>query len=78
LQFLTPEENIERSNNRPCVIWEIGKEDAEIDRLQLQPMRWDIIVRSRCTTFLTINIKNGALNICRIILFNFIIFVILS
>jgi hypothetical protein len=29
LQFLTPQENIERSNNRPCRIWEIGKKDAE-------------------------------------------------
>jgi hypothetical protein len=30
LQFLTPQENIERSNNRPCRIWEIGKDDAKI------------------------------------------------
>ena len=30
LQFLTPQENTERSNNRPCRIWEIGKEDAQI------------------------------------------------
>jgi len=29
LQFLTPQENIERSNNRPCRIWEIGKKDAQ-------------------------------------------------
>jgi hypothetical protein len=29
LQFLTPQENIERSNNRPCYIWEIGKKDAK-------------------------------------------------
>jgi len=31
LQFLTPEENKARSNNRPCRIWEIGKKDAEIE-----------------------------------------------
>jgi len=29
LQFLTHQENIERSNNRPCRIWEIGKKDAQ-------------------------------------------------
>jgi len=29
LQFLSPQENIERSHNRPCRIWEIGKEDAQ-------------------------------------------------
>ena len=29
LQFLTPQENKARSNNRPCRIWEIGKEDAK-------------------------------------------------
>ena len=29
LQFLTPQENQNRSNNRPCRIWEIGKKDAE-------------------------------------------------
>jgi hypothetical protein len=31
LQFLTPEENKQRSNNRPCRIWEIGKEDAQTE-----------------------------------------------
>ena len=31
LQFLTPEENKQRSHSRPCIIWEIGKEDAEIE-----------------------------------------------
>ena len=30
LQFLTPEENKQRSSNRPCIIWEIGKDDAKI------------------------------------------------
>ena len=29
LQFLTPQENIERSHSRPCRIWEIGKDDAK-------------------------------------------------
>ena len=29
LQFLTPEENKQRSNSRPCIIWEIGKKDAQ-------------------------------------------------
>jgi hypothetical protein len=29
LQFLTPQENNERSNNRPCRIWEKGKKDAK-------------------------------------------------
>jgi len=29
LQFLTPQENTERSNGRPCIIWEIGKKDAQ-------------------------------------------------
>jgi len=29
LQFLTPQENTERSNGRPCRIWEIGKDDAK-------------------------------------------------
>tara|TARA_B110000091_G_scaffold15449_1_gene14622 strand:+ start:555 stop:1958 length:1404 start_codon:yes stop_codon:yes gene_type:complete len=29
LQFLTPQENTERSNSRPCIIWEIGKKDAQ-------------------------------------------------
>jgi len=29
LQFLTPQENIERSNSRPCRFWEIGKKDAQ-------------------------------------------------
>jgi hypothetical protein len=29
LQFLTPQENSERSNSRPCRIWEIGKDDAK-------------------------------------------------
>jgi hypothetical protein len=29
LQFLTPQENAERSNSRPCRIWEIGKDDAK-------------------------------------------------
>jgi len=28
LQFLTPQENAERSNSRPCRIWVIGKKDA--------------------------------------------------
>ena len=31
LQFLTPQENTERSHSRPCRIWEIGKKDAEIE-----------------------------------------------
>jgi len=31
LQFLTPEENKQRSNSRPCRIWEIGKKDAQIE-----------------------------------------------
>ena len=31
LQFLTPEENKQRSHNRPCIIWEIGKEDAKTE-----------------------------------------------
>ena len=30
LQFLTPQENTERSRSRPCRIWEIGKDDAKI------------------------------------------------
>jgi len=29
LQFLTHQENAERSHSRPCRIWEIGKKDAE-------------------------------------------------
>ena len=29
LQFLTPEENKQRSNSRPCIIWEKGKKDAQ-------------------------------------------------
>jgi hypothetical protein len=29
LQFLTPQENCERSNSRPCIIWEIGKKDTQ-------------------------------------------------
>jgi DNA-binding transcriptional regulator YhcF (GntR family) len=29
LQFLTPQENTERSNSRPCRIWEKDKEDAK-------------------------------------------------
>jgi hypothetical protein len=29
LQFLTPEENKQRSHNRPCIIWEKGKKDAQ-------------------------------------------------
>jgi hypothetical protein len=29
LQFLTPQENSERSTSRPCRIWEIGKKDAK-------------------------------------------------
>jgi len=31
LQFLTPQENAERSHSRPCIIWEIGKKDAETE-----------------------------------------------
>ena len=31
LQFLTPEENKQRSNSRPCRFWEIGKKDAQIE-----------------------------------------------
>ena len=31
LQFLTPEENKQRSHSRPCIIWEIGKKDAETE-----------------------------------------------
>jgi len=31
LQFLIRQENAERSNSRPCRIWEIGKKDAEIE-----------------------------------------------
>jgi hypothetical protein len=31
LQFLTHQENTERSNGRPCIIWEIGKEDAQTE-----------------------------------------------
>jgi hypothetical protein len=31
LQFLSHQENTERSNNRPCRIWEIGKKDAETE-----------------------------------------------
>ncbi len=30
LQFLTHQENAERSHSRPCRIWEIGKDDAKI------------------------------------------------
>jgi len=30
-QFLTPQENKARSHNRPCIIWEIGKEDAQTE-----------------------------------------------
>jgi len=29
LQFLSHEENKQRSHSRPCIIWEIGKEDAQ-------------------------------------------------
>jgi hypothetical protein len=29
LQFLTHQENTERSHSRPCRIWEIGKDDAK-------------------------------------------------
>ena len=29
LQFLTHQENQARSNSRPCIIWEIGKKDAQ-------------------------------------------------
>ena len=29
LQFLTPQENTARSHSRPCIIWEIGKKDAQ-------------------------------------------------
>ena len=29
LQFLTHQENSERSNSRPCIIWVIGKKDAQ-------------------------------------------------
>jgi hypothetical protein len=29
LQFLTPQENAERSNSRSCIIWVIGKKDAQ-------------------------------------------------
>ncbi len=35
LQFLTHQENTERSNNRPCRIWEIGKKYAEIEYTSL-------------------------------------------
>jgi hypothetical protein len=31
LQFLTHQENTERSHNRPCIIWEIGKKDAQTE-----------------------------------------------
>jgi len=31
LQFLTPQENAERSHSRPCIIWEIGKEDGQTE-----------------------------------------------
>ena len=31
LQFLTPQENTERSNSRPCIIWEKGKKDAQTE-----------------------------------------------
>ena len=31
LQFLTPEENKQRSHSRPCRIWEIGKKDAKTE-----------------------------------------------
>ena len=31
LQFLAHQENSERSNSRPCIIWEIGKKDTEIE-----------------------------------------------
>ena len=31
LQFLTPQKNQARSHNRPCIIWEIGKKDAETE-----------------------------------------------
>ena len=30
-QFLTPEENKARSHSRPCIIWEIGKKDAQTE-----------------------------------------------
>ena len=35
LQFLTPQENTERSNSRPCRIWEIGKDDAKTEYTSL-------------------------------------------
>jgi hypothetical protein len=31
LQFLTPQENQARSNNRRCRIWEIGRKDAQTE-----------------------------------------------
>jgi len=31
LQFLTPQENQARSNSRPCIIWVIGKKDAQTE-----------------------------------------------
>jgi len=35
LQFLTPEDNKGRSHNRPCIIWEIGKKDAQTEHSSL-------------------------------------------
>jgi hypothetical protein len=64
LQFLTPQENKERSNSRPCRIWEIGKKDAEIEYPSVVAAA-TALGYSPPKSLTTIHIKNGEVNICK-------------
>jgi len=51
LQFLTPQENQARSNNRSCRIWEIGKKDAEKEYPSLVAAAKEMGYNSTTTVF---------------------------
>ena len=64
LQFLTPQENTERSNSRPCRIWEIGKKDAKKEYTSLTAAAKAIGYKSATTvhTILKNTIENNPKN----------------
>ena len=51
LQFLTPQENTERSNNRPCRIWEKGNKDAQKEYPSLVAAATEMGYKSATTVF---------------------------
>jgi len=57
LQFLTPQENQARSNNRPCIIWEKGKSDTRKDHTSVTAAAKEMGYKS--TTSVHLILKNN-------------------